>query len=108
MDIQDPRVLRALSFLHQTDEQSAALKGEMLRTEYMAKLKEAFAFKTATGSSVEERKNNAKTEQSVQDAWNAHFDAVIKFEAMRAKREHEDRIWETWRSVSANRRQGQV
>ena len=108
MDVDDVRVARALSFLHQTDEQAAALKGEMLRTEYMAKLKEAFAFKTATGSSVEERKNNAKTDEAVQKAWEHHFDAVVKYEAMRARREHEDRVWETWRSLGKQRRQGVV
>src|SRR5208282_4617043 len=84
--ITDDRLTRALTYLSQTDEESAELKANMARTEYLAKLRESGSFLMATGN-IEERKAAAKQDAGVQTYWEEHFKAVAAYEGVRAKRE---------------------
>lgn len=103
----DARMEMALQFLSTTDYKCADLKASVARTEYMAKLQEAFAYKASSGT-VEERKAEAKMDDTSQKRWDVHFSAITEYEQIRAKRETEALVVEVWRSLGANRRAGQV
>ena len=106
--VTEDRVDRALGFLAETDRECAAWKGAVLRTEHVAKVAEAMAFKLAEGSSAEERKQLSRTTPEVLAKWEEHFQAVTQYETVRARREREMLIVDLYRTESANRRQGNV
>lgn len=105
--ISPARLEKALTYLAETDEVCASHKAEVARSEYMAKVADAMAFKLAEGNN-EERKVEARLAQPVIEAWEKHFKAVQAYETIRAKREREILIVDVWRSLNANRRTGQV
>lgn len=98
----------ALAYLARTDDEIAEAKAVVARSEYLAKLREAFAFKTAEGDTVRDREVVAKTDAEAQEAWNRHFMAVVDYEKLRAKRERAVLTVDVWRSENASRRQGQI
>ncbi len=104
--VSDDRVSKALEYLASTDEKFAEAKVATSRTEYMAKLAEAMAFKSVQVGSVEDKKAEAKMSKSVMQAWDTHYAAVIAYERLRASRERAVLLVDLWRSVNANRRQG--
>lgn len=108
MLISEQRVEKALGIIAETDREVAAWKGQELRTEFFAKTTEALAFKSAEGSSAEERKQMARLAPEVQKAWEEHFVAVTKHAEVRARREREFAVIEVWRSINANQRKGNV
>jgi hypothetical protein len=97
----------ALTYLATSDADSAELKAAMARTEYIAKLARSFAFLAAEGNN-EERKALADTDAKVISKWEEHHQAIVRYEKVRAKRETEVLVVETWRSINANRRSGNV
>lgn len=105
--ISDDRLESALAYLASTDKEVADLKANVARSDYLAKVRESFAFKAADGNN-EERKHEARTADDVQAAWEKHFVAIADHEKLRAKRETEILVIETWRSLNANRRQGAI
>lgn len=105
--ISDERLTKALTFLAETDEEVAELKGVVAALEYRAKMARAAAFTAADGS-VEQRKQTAELDPNVQIVEGNLNAAIIKYEAKRAKRATEALIVDVWRSLSANRRQGVV
>lgn len=105
--VTDKRVEKALEFLAESDEECALLKAEVGRTEHMAKVAEAMAFKYATGNN-EERKAEARINDSVQEKWEVHFKAIGAYESVRAKRERASITIDLWRSLQANRRMGHI
>ena len=107
MNIPDSRLEKALHYLATSDQSSAELKADVARTEYVAKLREAAAYKLSEGT-VEERKAIAKLAATSQEAWEKHFLAIAAYEKVRAKRELESLVVDVYRTVSANRRQGQI
>lgn len=102
--IDDALLDKAMNFLADTDEPCAELKANVARSEYLAKVSESLSFTLATGNN-EERKADARTSQTVQEAWEKHFAAVEAYERMRARRERAILTIEVWRSQNANRRQ---
>ena len=104
--IDDARLEKALRYLATTDADCASLKADVARTEYLAKRHEALVFQLSDGS-VEARKAEAKSSGEVAEKWEQHFKAIEAYESIRAKRETESVIVDTWRSMNANRRQGQ-
>ena len=98
---------KALGLLARTDEEAAELKTSVLRREYIADLIRKRLFLSAEGNN-EERKAQAEVSKDVQDAMGLYFEAVREFERIKAKRATEELIVEAWRSVNANRRQGNV
>jgi L-lactate utilization protein LutB len=105
--IQEDRCARALAYLAETDEKAAELKAQVARKEYGAKLARSKVFLVSEGS-VEARKAMAETSQDVQQAEGELADSILEFEKVKAKRATEELIVDVWRSVSANRRQGNV
>ena len=102
--IDESTLERAMDYLSDTDVECAALKADVHRSEYLAKVAEALAFQLAEGS-IEAKKAEAKRVTTVQDAWEKHFSAMQAYEIVRAKRERAVLTVEVWRSMNANRRQ---
>jgi hypothetical protein len=103
--ISDDELSEQMTYLAETDSACAERKANVARTEYLAKVAEALAFKLADGNN-EERKADARTSSTVGDAWSKHFVAIQQYEEMRAKRERAILTVEVYRTESANRRRG--
>lgn len=98
-----------MSLLATTDLEFAERKGQVLRTEFMAKHTEALTYKALgnTGS-VEDRKQEVRINTDVKAAWDEHFTAVVNYENLKAQRERAVLVVELWRSSNANRRAGNL
>lgn len=109
MIVSDERLDKAMSLLATTDLEFAERKGQVLRTEFMAKHAEALTYKAlgSTGS-VEDRKQEVRLSTDVKMAWDEHFQAVVNYENLKAQRERAVLVVELWRSTNANRRAGNV
>lgn len=105
--ITEDRCSKALRYLTDTDESSADLKTDVARKEYALDLAKKRVFLVADGA-VEQRKAIAEVSQDVQTAVESHLKAIVAFERVKAKRTTEALIVDTWRSVNANRRSGNV
>lgn len=106
--ISDERMEKALKYLAQTDESTAEAKAEVARCEFLAKRVRARQFLLAEGSSVEARKAIAETSPEVEEVDSKLVEAILAYEKPRTKRTTEELVVETWRSINANRRQGNV
>lgn len=105
--IDDQRCQKAIDYLIKTDELSAQMKTDVAAKEYALDLAKKRVFLTADGN-VEERKAIAETSADVQTAVEAHCKSLLAFERVRARRTTAALIVDTWRSVNANRRSGNV
>lgn len=105
--ISEDRLQRALTFLATSDEQAAEMKADVARKEYLCKLARSREFLSAEGS-VEARKATAEISDSVQLAEDMLATAIVEFEKLRCKRITETLVVEVWRSVSANKRVGNI
>jgi len=101
------QVDRAVHYLATTDESIADARVSVLRTEYLAEVAEAMAYKYAEGS-IEDRKREAKTVQAVKDAKDEHFKAVREYEVLKAKRKRAELTIELFRTSEASRRVGNL
>jgi hypothetical protein len=106
--LNESRVTDALTYLAQTDESLAEAKASVSRTKFLCDVAEAVAFKSIQVGSIADKNAEVKLSKAVQDAWETHFKAVVQHEKLRARREREILVVEIWRSINANRRQGQV
>jgi hypothetical protein len=105
--LSEDRLGAAMRYLATTDEEAAKLKVEVARSEYRCKLTRASVFLESEGS-VEARKAQAEVSERVQKAEDQLMKALGAYEHMKAKRATEEWIVEVWRSMNANRRQGNV
>ena len=105
--IDETRLHKALTYLATTDEPCAEAKAEMERAEFRAKAVKDAMFKRLDGS-VADRQAAAGSSQEYDAAMEQYFDALKQYEAMRNKRSTEAIVVETWRSLNAARRQGNV
>lgn len=101
------RMEKALAFLATTDVQSAELKAEVRRKEYIAKKARARVFLKSQGNN-EERKAQAEISDDVGTAEEELAQSEAEFEKLKAKRVTESLLIDVWRSLNAARRQGQV
>jgi|SRR3569833_476551 len=104
--VSEKQVESALAFLAESDLNYAHLKANMLRTEYMIDVAEAMAFRAQGEGSVELKKMNVKIDTAVQTAQEKYLQAVIDYEALRAKRKRAELMIDVWRSVFSARKQG--
>lgn len=105
--ISNDRLEKALTYLSQTDEQSAKLKADVARREYACDLTRRRVFLLATGG-VEERKAFAEVHEDVQRAESERADAILAYEKIKARRTTEALVVDVWRSIEASRRQGTI
>jgi hypothetical protein len=104
--ITEDRLQKALTYLAETDEELAQLKANVERAEYLKKRVRSAMFLSASGP-VEERKAKAEVSQEVENIEHDYTRALVAYEHIAAKRKTEALIVDVWRSINANRRQGQ-
>lgn len=102
----DDRCENALRFLATTDESAANLKVDALKAEDKIKAIKAAIVKRTEGS-VAYRESIAETHEETVAARTEYYAALLRHERMAHRRRTEERITDLWRSVNANRRQGQ-
>jgi hypothetical protein len=98
---------RALRWMSTTDVQLAEWHVATKRYEYLAEVAEAMVYKHLEGS-VEDRKKGAKASEEVKKAMDEYFTALKHYEVLRAQRKTAELLIESWRSINANRRVGNV
>jgi hypothetical protein len=105
--IDDDRLHKALSFLATTDERCANLRADMERAEFKAKAIKDAIFKRLDGS-VADRSAEAGASEEYGQAMAGYFDALRDYEALRNKRATEAIVIDTWRTIQANQRRGNI
>ena len=105
--ISEERLEQALIYLSSTDEEAAELKADVERTEYKAKAMKAAIFSHLEGT-VADREAKAMTNPDVGKAYEAHFKAIRDYQAVANKRVLETLVVDVYRTISANRRVGNV
>jgi hypothetical protein len=105
--ISDDRCSKALTYLAQTDETAAELKTQVARKEYLLDLARRKMFLGFSGS-IEARKAQAEISKMVGEAMDEYLQAMLEHERVKSKRLTEALVVETWRSVNANRRIGNI
>lgn len=98
---------RALRWMATTDTELADWIVQVMRAEFMAEVAEALVYKSLEGP-VEDRKKAAKASPEVAKAKEDVFIATRGKERLRAQRKSAEMLIESWRSLNANRRVGNV
>ena len=107
MKITDERAELALRFLVDNDEKAAELKADAERAEFKAKAIKDALFRRLTGS-VADRTAEAGASAEYAMAMGDYFNALAEYEKVRNKRSTETIVIETWRTVQANQRRGNI
>lgn len=107
MIVTDQQVERAILYLQQTDTEVADWKVAVMRAEHMVDVTESTVYRAAEGS-IEDRKRSAKGSPEVMVKQEELFRAVREHEIIRARRKRAELTVELWRTLSANRRTGNV
>ena len=105
--LNENRVEQALTLLATSDEQHAAWSGQVKYLEEGLKQAKAHSFLLAEGT-VAEREAKAIASVKYAEAIDAYTKAYVQFKNIDNKRNHEIRIIEIWRTLSSNRRQGNI
>lgn len=105
--LNENRIEEALIKLSSTDQSHAALSGQVKYLEEGLKQAKAHAFLLAEGT-VAERDAKAMASVKYEEALNAHTKAFVDFKTLDNQRNHEIRIIDIWRTLSSNRRQGNM
>jgi len=105
--LNENRVEQALTRLASTDNQHAELAGQVKYLEEAIKQAKSHSFLLSDGT-VAEREAKALSSVKYADAVKMHIDAYVQFKTIDNERNHELRIIEIWRTLSSNRRQGNM
>jgi len=105
--LNENRVEQALTLLATSDEQHAAWSGQVKYLEEGLKQAKAHSFLLAEGT-VAEREAKAIASVKYAEAIDAYTKAYVQFKNIDNKRNHEIRIIDIWRTLSSNRRQGNI
>ena len=105
--LDENRVEEALIKLSSTDRSHAALGGQVKYLEEAIKQAKSHSFLLAEGT-VAEREAKAIASLKYDEALQAHIKAFIQFKELDNERNHEMRIIDIWRTLSSNRRQGNM
>ena len=105
--LNENRVEQALTKLASTDDDHAAWSGQVKYLEEAIKQAKAHSFLLAEGT-VAEREAKAVASLKYAEAVEAHTKAFIQFKKIDNERNHEIRIIDIWRTLSSNRRQGNM
>lgn len=105
--IDDTRLGQALTYLATTDEKAAERRTQMERAEFKAKAIKDAIFKRLDGS-VADRQAEAGASVEYAAAMDEYFAALSQYEAMRNKRLTEAIVIDTWRTIQANQRKGNI
>jgi hypothetical protein len=105
--IDEKRLTQALTYLANTDEECASLRAEMEQAEFKAKAVKDTVFRHLEGS-VADRTAAAGSSEVYKEAMNDYFSLLRRYDAMKNKRSTQIVVIDTWRSLNASRRQGNV
>ena len=105
--IDEKRLTQALQYLASTDEDCATLYAEKEAAEFKAQAIKDTLFMHLEGS-VASRTAEAGTSKVYADAMAEYFNASRKFKAMENKRKTQTIVIDTWRSLNASRRTGNI
>ena len=105
--LNENRVEQALTKLANTDDDHAAWAGQVKYLEEGLKQAKAHSFLLAEGT-VAEREAKAIASLKYDEALQAHIKAFIQFKKIDNERNHEIRIIDIWRTLSSNRRPGNM
>ena len=105
--LNENRIEQALIFLAGSDEDHAKLSGEVKYLEEAIKQAKAHSFLEAEGT-VAERDAKALASLKYDLAIQTHLKAYVDFKQLDNQRNHEIRIIDIWRTLSSNRRQGNL
>lgn len=105
--INDGQLFEDLSFLSSTDVEAAKLKVDELRQKYIMERTEENEYLAADGT-VADRKAKAKQTKKYLDQESVYLKAYEDHEVLKAQRYSAILRVEVWRSMNANRRQGNV
>ena len=105
MSVSLERAEKALRYLAETDQEIAEARADVSRAEYILKRREATSYLSASGTQ-EERRSIARASDDYEQASETYTKALAAYEYLKAKRETERIVWETWRSLESSRRQG--
>ena len=105
--LNENRVEQALTKLSSSDDDHAAWAGQVKYLEEGLKQAKAHSFLLAEGT-VAEREAKAVASLKYADAVLAWTEALKQFKKIDNERNHEIRIIDIWRTLSSNRRQGNV
>lgn len=108
MLVNEQRLEQALQFLAETDFEYAQWKSMVLRSEYMSEVAEDMVYLALTDGTVEERKRKANVSDEHRKAQEEHFQAVAKFENLRAQRQRHIHVIDIYRTQEASRRVGNI
>jgi len=89
------------------DEAFGEAKGSVERYEILRKRAHQRAFVNAEGT-VAERNAEATISDDVEALDDAYIAALIRYETLKAKRQHAELCIEVWRTVESSRRKGNV
>ena len=107
MIVTEQQIAADLQFLADTDEAAAMAKRAVEAEEWLAKKYRAIEFLAATGNN-EERKAKAEVSESVKLHSERRLDAIQEAERLNNERKTRMLRIEVYRTLSANRRQGNV
>ena len=105
--ISESRVEQALRYLRETDEMAAKAKSLMVGYDEQKKTILATEYLKQDGSQGEKLKQ-AEASPAYKEHLEKHATSVYDFEELRNRRQTEILIIETWRSVNANQRRGNI
>lgn len=105
--ISSERLTKALEFIATTDEDAAELKTNVERQAYIVKKVKSAIIEHEDGA-MELRKAKAETSPETESAMDIYLEAYRNYAAMDNKRKTEYLVVEVWRSLNANRRQGNI
>jgi hypothetical protein len=105
--ISEDRAEKALRFLVDTDEKCAMAKGEVERAEFFYKRTREAVFTHADGT-VAERQATATQHSKTVEAHEEYVKALQLYSFLANKRSTEQIVLDVYRTISANKRMGNV
>ena len=105
--INKDRLQAALKYLSKTDEPCAQARADHARAEFKAKSIKNAQFQAGDGS-IADRNAVAETSEAYCTAKLVEFESFFEYEKLKNKRATEAIVIDTWRSLNAGRRTGQI
>ena len=102
--ISEQDIQRCVDFLRDSAPQIAEARAELVRSEHMKKATRALAMKASGENSVAAQEREALASDQYKQAVDAEFEAVKRYETLRAQREAAIAKIDAWRTSSANLR----
>ena len=97
---------KALTYLAETDSAIADAKAAVSLEGYKLKILQRKLELLSSNKTVRDRESEAMTDPDYQAQMEKEVETIRHYEHLRAKRETERIVWETWRTEESSRRHG--